>query len=100
ARRDRPCPAAAAGCPARGRRAVVRPRTPGEGRSRVRVVPSKAHANRRAAGEVMLESELLRVLMDTLPDGIYFKDREGRFIRINAALAGWYGLADPALAEG
>src|SRR5688572_19444262 len=43
---------------------------------------------------------LLRQLMDHLPDAVFFKDRKGRFIRVNHVLASWYGLADPAEAKG
>jgi PAS domain S-box-containing protein len=46
------------------------------------------------------ETELFAALMDHLPDAIYFKDRESRFIRINRTLAGWLGLKDPAKAKG
>ncbi len=42
----------------------------------------------------------LRILMDTLPDFIYFKDRDSRFTGINRALAGLLGLSDPAQAMG
>ena len=42
------------------------------------------------------EQNLLRSLMDNVPDKIYFKDRESRFVRINKALADSFGLADPA----
>lgn len=46
------------------------------------------------------EQFLLRLLMDQLPDAIYFKDLKSRFIRVNRALAGWFGLNDPADAVG
>jgi two-component system sensor histidine kinase/response regulator len=46
------------------------------------------------------EAELLSVLMDHEKDAIYFKDPQSRFIRINRALATWYGLKDPKQAEG
>jgi PAS domain S-box-containing protein len=46
------------------------------------------------------ERYLLNVLMDTVPDLIYFKDADGRFLRINKALAARFGLADPAEAMG
>jgi two-component system sensor histidine kinase/response regulator len=47
-----------------------------------------------------LESFLLTTLMDNLPDNIYFKDRESRFIRINKNLAKSFGLSDPSQAIG
>src|SRR5262249_45589016 len=50
--------------------------------------------------ELALERYLLRSLMDTLPDNIYFKDRDSRFIRANRGLAGGVGLGDPALVLG
>ncbi|MBF0467214.1 MAG: PAS domain-containing protein [Nitrospirae bacterium] len=33
------------------------------------------------------EHELLRILMDNVPDSIYFKDHEGRFVMVNKAKA-------------
>lgn len=38
--------------------------------------------------------EELRTLMDTIPDSIYFKDRESRFIRANKALAQWVRVGE------
>lgn len=46
------------------------------------------------------EPELFAALMDHLPDAIYFKDRESRFLRINRTLAAWLGLKKPADAVG
>jgi PAS domain S-box-containing protein len=46
------------------------------------------------------ERDLLRALMDNLPDTIYFKDADSRFIRINKAQAERFGLSDPAQAVG
>lgn len=46
------------------------------------------------------EHELLLSLIDNVPDQIYFKDTESRFIRINPSLAQRYGLKDPAEAVG
>jgi PAS domain S-box-containing protein len=46
------------------------------------------------------EGDLLRSLMDSVPDRIYFKDSASRFLRINQALADWFGLPDPQQAVG
>jgi PAS domain S-box-containing protein len=46
------------------------------------------------------ERYLLHALMDNLPDKIYFKDVASRFLRINKALATFFGLSDPAQAVG
>jgi PAS domain S-box-containing protein len=43
---------------------------------------------------------LLRTLMDSVPDSIYFKDKASRFIRINQALAKRLGLTHPGQALG
>ncbi len=43
---------------------------------------------------------LLQVLMDNIPDSIYFKDTASRFIMINRAQAKKFGLADPHLVVG
>jgi PAS domain S-box-containing protein len=48
----------------------------------------------------MLEHDLLHTLMTHLPDAIYFKDRDGRFLRISQGLAHRLGLSDPAEAVG
>jgi sigma-B regulation protein RsbU (phosphoserine phosphatase) len=41
------------------------------------------------------ERFLLNTLMENLPDSIYFKDRESRFIAVNRAMAALFGLEDP-----
>jgi PAS domain S-box-containing protein len=49
------------------------------------------------AEEALRESEqLLQTLLDTMPDHIYFKDRQSRVIRANKAQAAYLGYADPA----
>ncbi len=55
---------------------------------------------KRAEEALVRERYLLHTLMDNLPDSIYFKDAESRFLRLNRALAGRFGLGDPAQALG
>src|SRR5258708_15096929 len=43
---------------------------------------------------------LLQVLMDNIPDNIYFKDLEGRFVRNSASQASMLGANDPSLVVG
>ena len=50
--------------------------------------------------ELEQERYLLHTLMDYLPPNIYFKDQESRFIRINKAMARFFGLHDPSEAIG
>lgn len=46
------------------------------------------------------EQYLMQALMDNIPDYIYFKDRESRFIRISKAHSQSFGLNDPVKAMG
>jgi PAS domain S-box-containing protein len=55
---------------------------------------------KRAEEELAYERYLLKSLMDTVPDCIYFKDRDSRFLRINRALAERFGFEGPAAALG
>ncbi|MHB8897240.1 MAG: response regulator [Thermoguttaceae bacterium] len=57
---------------------------------------------RRKEAETALEHEryLLRSLLDHLPHNIYFKDSASRFIRINRAMADYFGLRNPDEAIG
>jgi PAS domain S-box-containing protein len=57
-------------------------------------------AHKQAEEQLAFERDLLHALMDNIPDTIYFKDTESRFIRINKAQAEWAGLSDPSEAIG
>ncbi|MFU8848160.1 MAG: PAS domain-containing protein [Opitutales bacterium] len=52
-----------------------------------------SHAIRRRLKEreLLHEQDLLRSLMENIPDAIYFKDRESRFTKVNKAMARNYG---------
>jgi len=41
-----------------------------------------------------LDHQLFMALMDTIPDRIYFKDREGHFLSVNKALKAFHKLTD------
>ncbi|WP_175517707.1 hybrid sensor histidine kinase/response regulator [Planctomicrobium piriforme] len=54
----------------------------------------------RAQADLEYQNMLLDGLMDAIPDNIYFKDTEGRYLRINRAKAMRSGLASAELAQG
>ena len=65
------------------------------------VISSRDITKRRAAQEALAQERILmQTLMNTIPDAIYFKDRDSRFIGISKALAQLFGLSDPAQAVG
>src|SRR6202048_4935568 len=68
----------------------------------VRVTGDSWEVSERSQMENALARErfLLKTLMDNLPDHIYFKDRESRFIAVNRAMAALFGFEDPAEALG
>src|SRR5258706_7752823 len=58
-------------------------------------------SQRRRTEQALLRARfLMETLMDNIPDHIYFKDRESRFIRINKAMAKRFKLKDARDAVG
>ena len=53
----------------------------------LRLMVRRAAEHFRLAKELASERQLLHDLMDNVPDGIYFKDRQLRFLRANRAFA-------------
>ena len=54
----------------------------------------------RAQADLAHERDLLRVLLDNVPDYIYFKDAESRFIRVNRAESALLGVRTESDAVG
>jgi len=54
----------------------------------------------RISGELKNERILMRALMTSTPDHIFFKDRDGFFIRVNKSMAASFRLSDPSEANG
>jgi diguanylate cyclase (GGDEF)-like protein/PAS domain S-box-containing protein len=55
---------------------------------------------RRQEDALAYEMQLWNALLERIPDSIYFKDRQSRFVRVNRAQAKILGVSDPALAIG
>ena len=58
-------------------------------------------SDRHSAEQALkLERHLLHTLMDNIPDSIYFKDRDSRFLRVSGQMAEKFGLGSSELAIG
>ena len=68
--------------------------------TRVLAVTMDITARREAEAGLARERDLLRSLMDSLPDLIFFKDSHLRYLRANRAAAAAWGIGDPAAAVG
>jgi PAS domain S-box-containing protein len=60
-----------------------------------RLLQNEVTERRRIETELNHEREFLRTLMANLPDKIYFKDIQSRFVKNSAAHARQFGLASP-----
>src|ERR1035437_5019914 len=47
-----------------------------------------------------MECELLEAFLEHIPDNVFFKDCDSRFVRVSRAMADYCGLANPAQAVG
>jgi PAS domain S-box-containing protein len=65
-----------------------------------RLVAEDVTARRRTEEALRHEQVLFQSLAAAIPDHIYFKDRQSRFVRINHTMAGIFGLNDPGQAIG
>jgi two-component system sensor histidine kinase/response regulator len=66
----------------------------------VDTVRREAERRERTQADLERQTQLLEGLMDAIPDNVYFKDRQGRFLLINRAKANRSGLAHPSEAIG
>lgn len=55
---------------------------------------------KRIEAALAYERDLLQIFMDNIPDTVYFKDTELRFVRINQAQAEFLGIENPQEAIG
>jgi PAS domain S-box-containing protein len=65
-----------------------------------RAVVEDITAHRQTEEALRHEQVLFQSLAGAIPDHIYFKDRQSRFVRINNTMAAIFGLRDPGLAIG
>jgi len=70
------------------------------GRPAVMITVRDITERKEAEKKLRQEQHLMKMFMANIPDAIYFKDLQGRFLRVNKAQATRLGLNDPAAAAG
>ena len=66
----------------------------------IRLIRDEAFDLKKRESARVLEDQLLNTLMENIPDSIYFKDAQSRFVRVNKAWAGRRSLSSPDEAIG
>jgi len=46
------------------------------------------------------DRHLMRLLIDSVPLNVYYKDRDSRFVVVNDAMARWFGMSSPSEVQG
>ena len=55
---------------------------------------------KQTEADLIQERDILQIFMDNIPDTVYFKDQESRFVRINKTQAQFLNVNDPQAAIG
>jgi len=63
--------------------------------ARLAALEESAEALERSNQQLRQEQYLLNTLVNNIPDPVFFKDRQGRFLRVNQAMANDAGFRDP-----
>jgi PAS domain S-box-containing protein len=69
-------------------------------RQRVAALEAQEAKHQDMVEALQQEHDLFHTLMNSIPDHIYFKDTDSRFIRVNQAMADWLNLRDPEQVTG
>jgi diguanylate cyclase (GGDEF)-like protein/PAS domain S-box-containing protein len=59
------------------------------------VLGAVAALERISRRQRLLDQDLLRAFLEHIPDNVFFKDRDSRFLRISRSMANYFGLKNP-----
>ena len=81
-------------------REVTAGNPPGTLRETLRLIRNEANDIKKRESTHVLEDQLLSTLLENIPDSIFFKDAQSRFVLVNKAWAGRRSLSSPDEAVG